>query len=111
MDAGVDAPNMCAELPMLVASHDIVIRAHQAVLESIPQLFWLGQSIPHRYDQLSYFKAGDAIVAAASRAISAGKGTFALEWLEEGRNIVWVQLQRLRNPLDDLRAQHPELAT
>jgi hypothetical protein len=111
MDAGVDAANMCAKFPMLVVSHDIVLRAHQAVLKSIPQLVWLGQSIPHRYDQLSYFEAGDAIVAAASSAISAGKGTPALEWLEEGRIIVWVQLQCLRSPLDDLRAQHPELAT
>jgi len=33
-----------------------------------------------------------------------------LEWLEQGRCLVWNQLHQLRTPLDTLRAKHPDLA-
>ena len=35
----------------------------------------------------------------------------AIEWLEQGRSIVWGQLLQLRNPVDDLKHEHPDLAT
>ena len=34
----------------------------------------------------------------------------AVEWLEEGRAVVWNQMLQLRTPLDDLRAASPDLA-
>ncbi|KAH6905442.1 CHAT domain-containing protein [Coprinopsis sp. MPI-PUGE-AT-0042] len=34
----------------------------------------------------------------------------ALEWLEQGRCLVWNQLQTLRTPLDDLERHDPQLA-
>ena len=34
----------------------------------------------------------------------------ALEWLEQGRCLVWSQLNQLRTPVDDLRAHDPHLA-
>jgi tetratricopeptide (TPR) repeat protein len=108
--AAMDVSQMCMEFPDFVESEDRVLRAHQAVLEAIPSVIWLGQSVSHRYSQLTTGKIGDAILSAASAAISANKHSLALEWLEEGRNIVWGQLARLRNPLDDLRRVNAELA-
>jgi hypothetical protein len=47
---------------------------------------------------------------AAAAAIQLGKFDLALEWLEQGRSIVWGQMLRLRNPLDNLREHHPKEA-
>ena len=33
----------------------------------------------------------------------------AVEWLEQGRCVVWTQLNRLRTPLEDLRVANPDL--
>ncbi|KAI0028661.1 CHAT domain-containing protein [Vararia minispora EC-137] len=105
--AALVGSNMCAEYPQFDCYRDMALRACQSMLESIPALIWLGQSISHRLEQLSGYGIGPAITAAASLAISAGKLSLALEWLEEGRAIVWGQLTQLRDPLDDLRVCHP----
>ena len=34
----------------------------------------------------------------------------ALEWLEQGRCLIWSQLNNLRTPLDTLFAHDPEIA-
>ncbi|THU79158.1 TPR-like protein [Dendrothele bispora CBS 962.96] len=82
--------------------------AYTAVLEIIPQVVWFGQTVHRRYEELP--KIGQTINAAAAMAISAGDLPRAVEWLEEGRSIVWKQLLQLRTPLDELHQQHPDLA-
>jgi len=47
---------------------------------------------------------------AASAAFALGEFEKALEWLEQGRCLVWNQLNQLRTPVDDLRAQNKPLA-
>jgi tetratricopeptide (TPR) repeat protein len=108
--AAVNVVALCNEFPNLVESEAMTLQAHRQVLESIPPFIWLGQSISHRYEQLSRYELGSKIVAAASAALVANKPALALEWLEEGRSIVWGQLDRLRSPFDALRRYHPSLA-
>ncbi|KAG9088853.1 hypothetical protein FS749_001806 [Ceratobasidium sp. UAMH 11750] len=47
---------------------------------------------------------------AATAAISHTRYNLALEWLEQGRSIVWGQTLQLRTPHDELYAVHPDLA-
>ncbi|THV05600.1 hypothetical protein K435DRAFT_744894 [Dendrothele bispora CBS 962.96] len=82
--------------------------AYTVVLKIIPQVVWFGQKFHHQYEELP--KIGRTINAAAAMAISAGDLPRAVEWLEEGRSIVWKQILQLRTPLDELRQQHPDLA-
>ncbi|KAG8682856.1 hypothetical protein FRC08_014684 [Ceratobasidium sp. 394] len=65
--------------------------AYSRVFELIPQLAWLG-------------------IQAVSVAIRLGRPAQALEWLEQGRSIVWNQLLRLRTPLDELSKVDATLA-
>ncbi|THU92685.1 TPR-like protein [Dendrothele bispora CBS 962.96] len=89
-------------------SPSLSLNAYTVVLAIIPQLVWLGQTVHRRYEELP--KIGRAINTAAAMAISAGDLPRAVEWLEEGRSIVWKQILQMRTPLDELYQQHPDLA-
>ncbi|KAH6867539.1 CHAT domain-containing protein [Coprinopsis sp. MPI-PUGE-AT-0042] len=52
----------------------------------------------------------DLPLAAAARAVQCGDIGRALEWLEQGRWLVWDQIQTLRTPLDGLKRRDPQLA-
>jgi hypothetical protein len=47
---------------------------------------------------------------AASAVIAVHDYQKAVEWLEQGRSIIWGQLLNLRTPVDELRKSHPGLA-
>ena len=47
---------------------------------------------------------------AAAVALASGEASKALEWLEQGRSMIWQQLGNLRTPLDDLREVEPVIA-
>jgi len=97
-----------ARLSRTQQSPTSVLDAHNAVMALIPQIAWLGHSLQNRYREL--VSLGNASNQAAAAAIEAGNIERALEWLEEGRAIVWSQILQLRTPLDDLRAVAPEIA-
>lgn len=82
--------------------------AYQRAMELLPQIVWLGATIDQRYKRIT--DLGDIATEAASFAISRGTYDKALEWLEEGRSIVWNQILQLRTPLQELLAADPELA-
>jgi hypothetical protein len=48
---------------------------------------------------------------AASAAIAVHDYKKAVEWLDQGRSVIWGQLLNLRTPVDELRNSHPDLAT
>ncbi|KDQ49336.1 hypothetical protein JAAARDRAFT_200967 [Jaapia argillacea MUCL 33604] len=50
--------------------------------------------------------ARDAVLA----AIKAEQFETAVEWLEQGRSVVWGQLLQLRTPIDELQQVQPQLA-
>jgi hypothetical protein len=65
-------------------------------------------TIQRRHQHL--LETADISRAAAAIALSVGKVEQALEWLEQGRGLVWSQLSQLRAPIEVLRARDPELA-
>jgi hypothetical protein len=70
---------------------------------------WLGLSIASR--QYELIQAKTFACDAAATAISVNNYSLAIEWLEQGRSVLWGQILHLRTPLvDDLRTSHPELA-
>lgn len=77
-------------------------------MELVPQLIWLGTTINRRYELL--MEIGDVAIEAASCAISLKAYDHALEWLEEGRSVVWNQILRLRTPFDELKSVDTVLA-
>ncbi|KAG8792766.1 hypothetical protein FRC12_004920 [Ceratobasidium sp. 428] len=74
----------------------------------LSQVAWLGSTVHRRYQGVAEMLM--APMEAAAAAIEVSQYSLALEWLEEGRSIVWNQMLQLRPPLDDLRAIDAELA-
>lgn len=84
------------------------IDAYSTLIGLLPHVVWLGRTVDQRYKQIS--SIGNAVTDAAAAAISSGEHNLALEWLEQGRSIVWGQILQLRTPLDDLRRRYPNEA-
>jgi tetratricopeptide (TPR) repeat protein len=84
------------------------VRACKVMFSLVPQVVWLGRSVSERYAEVG--RLADMVNDAVSIAISAGELQLGVEWLEEGRSIVWSQLLQLRTPLDELRLIEPGLA-
>ncbi|KAI0027063.1 CHAT domain-containing protein, partial [Vararia minispora EC-137] len=74
----------------------------------IPQVAWLGNSVTRRYEQLAEF--GEITSSAVFAAVFAGDLPRAVEWLDQGRGVVWGQLLQLRSPISDLHRHHPGFA-
>ncbi|KAJ7884487.1 CHAT domain-containing protein [Mycena leptocephala] len=74
-----------------------LLHAYTTAIELLPELAWLGLSITDRHHQLS--QAGQ--VHDYQKAV---------EWLDQGRSVIWGQLLNLRTPVDELREHHPGLA-
>ncbi|THU81011.1 TPR-like protein [Dendrothele bispora CBS 962.96] len=86
-----DATRRWADLCSKHQSPSSALDAYTVVMEIIPQLAW-------------------TINAAAAMAISVGDLPKAVEWLEEGRSVIWKQILQLHTPLDELRQQCPDIA-
>ena len=84
------------------------LQGYTIALNLQPQVAWLGKTISARHRELA--SMGDISSEAAAAAISAEQYETALEWLEQGRSIVWSQLHRLRTPVDALHDVEPSLA-
>ncbi|KAH9911557.1 TPR-like protein [Fomitopsis serialis] len=74
----------------------------------LPQVIWLGLNMTEQYAQI--ISLSDFVNEAASMAIILNKLEIAVEWLEQGRSVVWNQLLQLRASYQDLDEQYPELA-
>ncbi|CAE6451246.1 unnamed protein product [Rhizoctonia solani] len=95
-------------IPNLADSSDGPLEAFQTVMDLVPHVVWLGTRIGKRYKDARKIK--DIASDAAAFAIKAGKYELAVEWLEEGRSVVWNQTLQLRNPFDDLATVDPLMA-
>ncbi|KEP47786.1 putative aromatic di-alanine and TPR containing protein [Rhizoctonia solani 123E] len=84
------------------------LQGYQAAIELIPEVIWVGLTVNHRYRTLGQLSS--VAIEAASAAIASNQLDLALEWLEQGRSIVWNQTLLLRSPLDELRETFPALA-
>ena len=84
------------------------LQGYTKALNLVPQTAWLGQSLTARHREL--LSIGAIASEAAAAASAAEQYETALEWLEQGRSIVWNQLPSLRTPVDALRQVDPTLA-
>ncbi|KAH8798075.1 CHAT domain-containing protein [Flagelloscypha sp. PMI_526] len=79
------------------------------LMNLIPELVWLGAPVDQRFQTIQDV-VGPSFHEAVSAAIRAQELELAVEWMEQGRSIVWSQLRQLRSPVLDLQAAHPLLA-
>ncbi|KAJ7828707.1 CHAT domain-containing protein [Mycena leptocephala] len=86
-----------------------LLHAYTTAIELLPELAWLGLSITDRHHHL--LQAGQVVRDAASAAIAVHDYQKAVEWLDQGRSVIWGQVLNLRTPVDELRNSHPDLAT
>ncbi|KAJ2915812.1 hypothetical protein MD484_g4618, partial [Candolleomyces efflorescens] len=90
------------------ATTDSLLEAFATVVNLITVVAGIDYTVKRRYDFLS--KRSPLILTAATVAILLGRCDKALEWLEQGRGLVWSQLHGLRTPLEALRSYNPQLA-
>ncbi|KAF8129600.1 TPR-like protein [Boletus edulis] len=88
--------------------HPSLLRAHSIAINLLPQLAWIGLSLTHRYAELK--RGADVVREAAAAALDEGFPELAVEWLEQGRSIVWGELLRLRGSYERLSSAHPDHA-
>ncbi|KAA1472319.1 hypothetical protein DENSPDRAFT_778023 [Dentipellis sp. KUC8613] len=82
--------------------------AWESLVDLIPRTAWLGRTISERHGQVSAI--GEDVRRAAAIATLCGRYTEAVEWLEQGRAVIWGQQLNLRAPVDELMLKEPELA-
>ncbi|TFK32235.1 CHAT domain-containing protein [Crucibulum laeve] len=85
-----------------------VLEAYKVALDLLDQVAWLGQTVSSRYQELSPFS--NIANEAAAAAISLGEFERAVEWLEQGRSVVWNQLHSLQVSLENLELVDSKLA-
>ncbi|KAG6371295.1 TPR-like protein [Boletus reticuloceps] len=88
--------------------HPSLLRAHSIAINLLPQLAWIGLSLTHRYAELK--RGVDVVREAAAAALDSGFPELAVEWLEQGRSIVWGELLQLRGSYEQLSSAHPDHA-
>ncbi|QRW17469.1 CHAT domain protein [Rhizoctonia solani] len=84
------------------------VEAYQSAVNYLPQVVWLGDIASTKLYQVQ--QLSDFIEEAAAAAMEAQEISLALEWLEQGRSIVWGQHLQLQTPLDELSSINSELA-
>ena len=85
-----------------------VIYAYDTVIGLVSLIAGLERTIDSRLSHLQ--QVSGLASEAASVAFRLERPQKAVEWLEQGRCLVWNQLNNLRTPLDDLRIYDNQLA-
>ena len=88
--------------------HHSLLHAYSFAIGLLPELAWIGFSLKDRYREL--MQGADVVREAAAAALDAGRPETAVEWLEEGRSIVWGELFQLRSSYEELSSAHPDHA-
>ncbi|KAF8992444.1 CHAT domain-containing protein [Cyathus striatus] len=84
------------------------LSGYAVALSLLPEIAWIGDPVSDRHLLLA--TVPNLVSDAVSTAIKFGLNTLAVEWFEQGRSILWGQLNQLRTPLDQLREVNPEIA-
>ena len=88
--------------------HPSLLHAYSISINILPQLAWNGLSFSARYTELA--QGADVVREAAAAALESGLPETAVEWLEQGRSIVWGDLFQLRSSYEDLSLSYPNRA-
>ncbi|KAL6306590.1 CHAT domain-containing protein [Sparassis latifolia] len=91
-----------------ILKHPSLLEAYTVGVGLLPQVAWLGLKMEGRHHELK--NAGQVIRDAAAAAIESENYNLAIEWLEQGRSVVWNQVLQLRTPVDNLSAAYPEIS-
>ncbi|KAF8436591.1 CHAT domain-containing protein [Boletus edulis BED1] len=95
---------LCARL----INHRSLLHAYSIAVNLLPQVAWIGLSLTHRYAELK--RGADVVREAAAASLDSGFPELAVEWLEQGRSIVWGELLQLRGSYEQLSSAHPDHA-
>ncbi|KAI0825531.1 CHAT domain-containing protein [Irpex lacteus] len=109
LQAGLEYVNLEPRLSRTICPKVPLLEIYDEILNLAPRVAWLGHNISKRYEEI--IKLGTVANRAAAAAIAAGQYTRAVEWLENGRSIVWSQVLQIRPPLDELRRRDRQLAS
>ena len=101
----LELANSWAVMCRLIGDEQQTLRAYARAVSLIPQTAWIGLEIESRHDALR--EIGHLVGKAAAAAAQYGQPDLALEWLEQGRSVVWGQILQLRSPVDVLREHDP----
>jgi len=82
--------------------------AYAISIDLISQIVGMDRTVHQRHTDL--VNISSLTPTAAAVAFGRGELEKALEWLEQGRCLVWSQLNQLRTPVDDLRTHDSHLA-
>ncbi|QRV88374.1 CHAT domain protein [Ceratobasidium sp. AG-Ba] len=85
------------------------MKAYEHAMALLPQVVWLGDSIDLRHEHLAR-DIRELVTESVATAIRSQEYDRALEWLEQGRSVVWNQTMQLRSPFDELHTIDPALA-
>jgi tetratricopeptide (TPR) repeat protein len=85
-----------------------ILTAFGAAVQMISLVAGLEETIQRRYALIQEYS--DLSLEAATAAFRLKRPDTALEWLEQGRSLVWNQQSQLRTPLDELRLHDSGLA-
>jgi len=99
---------MILEQPHFSSSETELLEAHARIIQLLFLISGVENTIQRRHETL--VGASQLSLAASAAALSLGHPDKALEWLVEGRCIVWNQINQLRTPIDELRSYDPALA-
>ncbi|KAF6748245.1 CHAT domain-containing protein [Ephemerocybe angulata] len=84
------------------------LEAYEVAIRLTSEVASLQETVKRRHGYME--KSSIVPLQAAATAFSMGETVKALEWLEQGRCLVWNQIAMLRSPLDTLRAYDKRLA-
>ncbi|KZV60867.1 hypothetical protein PENSPDRAFT_643984 [Peniophora sp. CONT] len=114
LESAISLSELAVECLMMLTEHpelsspDTLLDAHARALAIFQEMVWFGHDVNRRYEDTA--KYAPLVEGAVSKAIAVGLPQQAIEWLEAGRSVVWMQILSLRTPLDDLALNHPDLA-
>ncbi|KAI0825510.1 CHAT domain-containing protein [Irpex lacteus] len=101
LSANISELDNALEIPLL--------QAYNLQLNLISQCIWLGNDIQDWYTVHKCPNCNLVVAKAAASAIAAGNFIQAVEWIENGRMLVWSHILQLRTPLKNLCQLHPQL--
>jgi hypothetical protein len=85
-----------------------LLEAHSTIIQLLSLVSGFESTVQRRHETL--FDASYLSLDAAAAALNLDRPDKAVEWLVEGRCIVWNQINQLRSPLEELRSYDPALA-
>ncbi|CAE6535814.1 unnamed protein product [Rhizoctonia solani] len=107
------AAHVWVHTSMRTKNYGQAMEAFTAAMSIVPEVAWLGDTVAKRFslgNSALTAQIGTLATKAAATAIHSHYHATALEWLEQGRSVIWNQTLQLRTPLDELQSAKPELA-